>query len=164
MQAEQALNGEQLGFDADVRIEFMPEARLITARDQARARLERVEALRRTADDRFRAKEQELEQQLREAEEKLNALQNKRNDKSAVILTPEQEKELNQFEDEKINIRKQLRAVRAGLDEDIKGLGTEVKILNIVLVPFIFAVVALLIAVWHRRQRMSSVQTKENKP
>jgi ABC-type uncharacterized transport system involved in gliding motility auxiliary subunit len=125
---------------------------------------ERVEALRRVADDRFRAKEQELEQQLRETEDKLETLQSKRSDKSAIILTPEQEKELDHFQDEKVSIRKQLRQVRAGLDAEIKSLGTELKILNIVVVPFAFVVVVLLIAVGRRRQRSSSVTTKENNP
>ena len=125
---------------------------------------ERVEALRRVADDRFRAKEQELEQQLRDTEDKLETLQSKRSDKSALILTPEQEKELDHFQDEKVSIRKQLRQVRAGLDAEIKSLGTELKILNIVVVPFAFVVVVLLIAVGRRRQRASSVTTKENNP
>ena len=125
---------------------------------------ERVEALRRVADDRFRAKEQELEQQLRETEDKLETLQSKRSDKSAIILTPEQEKELDHFQDEKVSIRKQLRQVRAGLDEEIKSLGTELKILNIVVVPFAFVVVVLLIAVGRRRQRRPSVTNKENNP
>ena len=125
---------------------------------------ERVEALRRVADDRFRAKEQELEQQLRETEDKLETLQSKRSDKSAIILTPEQEKELDHFQDEKVSIRKQLRQVRAGLDEEIKSLGTELKILNIVVVPFAFVVVVLLIAVGRRRQRTSPVTNKGHNP
>jgi ABC-type uncharacterized transport system involved in gliding motility auxiliary subunit len=114
---------------------------------------DRVEALRHIADDRFRAKEQELEQQLRDTEEKLTALQSRRNDKSATILTPEQEKELDRFQDEKLRIRKELRQVKAGLDQDIKGLGTELKIVNIIAVPVIFAVIALLVGLWRRRQR-----------
>jgi ABC-type uncharacterized transport system involved in gliding motility auxiliary subunit len=125
---------------------------------------ERVEALRRIADDRFRAKEQELEQQLRETEDKLETLQSKRSDKSAIILTPEQEKELDRFQDEKVSIRKQLRQVRAGLDAEIKTLGTELKILNIVVVPFVFVVVVLLIAVGRRRRRASPATNKENNP
>jgi ABC-type uncharacterized transport system involved in gliding motility auxiliary subunit len=125
---------------------------------------ERVDALRRVADDRFRAKEQELEQQLRDAEDKLNTLQSKRNDKSAVILTPEQEKELDHFQEQKLSIRKELRAVRAGLDKEITGLGTELKIVNIVVVPLAFAIAVLLIAVLRRRQRISAVPNKENKP
>src|SRR5262249_12614635 len=57
----------------------------------------RVDALRAGADERFRAKEQELESELRATEEKLTQLQSRRNDKSALILTPEQEVELDRF-------------------------------------------------------------------
>jgi ABC-type uncharacterized transport system involved in gliding motility auxiliary subunit len=117
---------------------------------------DRVEKLRHVADDQFRAKEQELEQQLRDTEEKLTTLQSKRNDKSAMILSPDQEKELDNFQDQKLVIRKQLRAVRAGLDKNIKALGNELKIINIVVVPVLFAILALLITVWRKRQRSSA--------
>ncbi|HEY3784960.1 MAG TPA: Gldg family protein [Steroidobacteraceae bacterium] len=119
---------------------------------------DRVEALRRNADDRFRAKEQELEQQLRDTEQKLTQLQSRRNDKSAVILTPEQEKELDHFQQEKLRIRKDLRAVRAGLDEDIKSLGTEIKILDIIVFPALFVIAALLIGLWRRQRRRTAVR------
>lgn len=114
---------------------------------------ERVEALRRNADERFRAKEQELQAQLHDAEDKLTALQTKRNDKSSVILTPEQEKELDHFQQEKLRIRKELRAVQAGLNEDINSLGMELKVLNIVIVPLVFACAAVLLALSRRRRR-----------
>jgi ABC-type uncharacterized transport system involved in gliding motility auxiliary subunit len=118
---------------------------------------ERVEKLRRAADERFRAKEQELEQQLRDTESKLSTLQSKGGAAgSTVILTPEQEQEIDHFQSEKLRIRKELRAVRAGLDAEIKGLGTTVKIINIVLVPAAFAFAALLIALWRRRRRTST--------
>jgi ABC-type uncharacterized transport system involved in gliding motility auxiliary subunit len=111
---------------------------------------ERVEKLRRAADDRFRAKEQELEQQLRETEEKLTALQAKGGGSSAeLIITPAQEQEILHFRTEKLRIRKQLRAVRAGLDADIQRLGT------IAVVPALFAALALLIAAWRRRRRQA---------
>jgi ABC-type uncharacterized transport system involved in gliding motility auxiliary subunit len=126
---------------------------------------ERVEALRKSADERFRAKEQELENQLRDTEEKLTALQSKRNDKSALILTPEQEKELDHFEQEKLSIRKELRAVRAGLDQEIKTLGSELKFINIVIVPVVFAVIALLVGLRRRRRRAPpALAVKEAKP
>jgi ABC-type uncharacterized transport system involved in gliding motility auxiliary subunit len=55
--------------------------------------------------------------------------------------------------------------VRAGLDEDIKGLGTELKIVNIVVVPVAFAIAVLLFALWRRRRRVSlAVSNKENRP
>jgi ABC-type uncharacterized transport system involved in gliding motility auxiliary subunit len=118
---------------------------------------ERVEKLRRAADERFRAKEQELEAQLRDTESKLSSLQSKGSSgASTVILTPEQEQEIEHFQSEKLRIRKELRAVRAGLDAEIKGLGTTVKIINIVVVPAAFAFAALLIALWRRRRRTTA--------
>jgi ABC-type uncharacterized transport system involved in gliding motility auxiliary subunit len=114
---------------------------------------ERVEKLRRAADDRFRAKEQELEKQLRETESKLTTLQSKGNDSGALILTPEQEQEIQHFQTEKLRIRKELRAVRAGLDAEIKSLGTTLKIINIIIVPALFALLALGIGWWRRRRR-----------
>jgi len=114
-----------------------------------------VEKLRRAADERFRAKEQELEQQLRETETKLTALESKGDSggKTALIVTPEQEQEIEHFQTEKLRIRKELRAVRAGLDAEIKRLGTLLKIINIVVVPAACALAALLIAGWRRRHR-----------
>jgi ABC-type uncharacterized transport system involved in gliding motility auxiliary subunit len=114
---------------------------------------ERVEALRRSADERFRSKEQELEQQLRSTEEKLTALESRRNDKSSLILTPEQERELGRFQDEKVQVRKELRNVRLGLDQEIRSLGTTLKILNIIIVPVLLAVLALIAVGWRKRKR-----------
>jgi ABC-type uncharacterized transport system involved in gliding motility auxiliary subunit len=116
---------------------------------------ERVDRLRRTAEARFRAKEQELEQQLRDTEDRLTALRSKGGKQAALIITPEQEREVEHFQTEKLRIRKELRAVRAGLDADIKGLGTELKILNIIVVPALFAAVALLVAAWRRSRRVA---------
>ena len=121
---------------------------------------DRVDALRRVADEKFHAKEQELEAQLRDTEEKLETLQSKRSDQSNVILTPEQEKELDHFQEEKAGIRKQLRQVRAGLDEEIKSLGNELKFLNIVVVPFLFAVLVVIIAAFRKRRAIAAAADK----
>jgi ABC-type uncharacterized transport system involved in gliding motility auxiliary subunit len=129
-------------------------ADLISVRGRATFQrpFDRVERLRRAAEERLHAKEQELEAQLRDTETKLTALQSKKDSGSALILTPEQEKEIEHFQTEKLRIRKELRAVRAGLNENIERLGTTLKIINIVVVPLTFALVAL--AVWlMRRQR-----------
>jgi ABC-type uncharacterized transport system involved in gliding motility auxiliary subunit len=119
----------------------------------------RVEALRASADERFRAKEQELESQLRTTEDKLTALQARRNDRSAVILTPEQEQEIERFQQEKLKIRKDLRSVRAGLDADITHLGSTIKVLNIIVVPLLFALAALAIGL-HRRRRTAAAPAR----
>jgi ABC-type uncharacterized transport system involved in gliding motility auxiliary subunit len=141
-------------------------ADLISVRGRASYRrpFERVERLRQIADDRFRAKEQELEKELRDTEDKLTALQSKRSDKSSLILTPEQEKELDQFQQEKVSIRKQLRAVRAGLDADIQSLGTTIKLLDILIVPLLLIGALAIFAVWRRKRLAPASSNKENNP
>ncbi len=74
---------------------------------------DRVEALRRNAEDRFRVQEQQLEEELKSTEEKLTQMQSRRDDKSSMILSPEQEQELDRFKQEQVRIRKSLRDVRA---------------------------------------------------
>ena len=128
---------------------------LISVRGRASYRrpFERVEKLQRAAQDRFRVKEQELEQQLRDTEDKLTALRSKGGKQASLIITSEQEREIEHFQTEKLRIRKELRAVRAGLDADIERLGTELKLLNIVVAPLLFTAVALLVAAWRRGRR-----------
>ncbi|MGH8303814.1 MAG: Gldg family protein [Steroidobacteraceae bacterium] len=116
----------------------------------------RVEALRRAADGRFHAQEEQLQQELHQTEQQLTLLQSKRNDKSALILTPEQQQEIEHFETEKLRIRKQLRAVQAGLVGDIDRLGTELKVIDIIVMPGVFALAALLIAAIRRRRPAAS--------
>jgi ABC-type uncharacterized transport system involved in gliding motility auxiliary subunit len=115
---------------------------------------DRVEKLRHAADDRFRDKEQELEQQLQATEQKLTALESKGGGGAQnAIVTPEEQQEIEHFGQEKLRIRKELRAVRAGLDEDIRRLGTEIKIVDIVVIPALFALLALAFGYWRRRIR-----------
>src|SRR5215469_8044166 len=136
-------------------------ADLISVRGRATFQrpFDRVERLRRQADERLHAKEQELEGELRDTESKLTALQSKKDNQSTLILTPEQEKEIEHFQSEKLRIRKELRAVRAGLNENIERLGTTLKIINIVVAPLTFALVALAVWLWRRRRRGAPVST-----
>jgi ABC-type uncharacterized transport system involved in gliding motility auxiliary subunit len=112
----------------------------------------RVEALQRDADARFHDQEEKLQQELQQTQQQLTLLQSQRNDKSALILTPEQQQEIAHFEAEKLQIRERLRAVQAGLVSDIDRLGTELKVINIIVMPGVFALAALLIAAVRRRR------------
>lgn len=121
---------------------------------------DRVEALRRNAEDRFRSTEQRLEEELKSTEENLSQLQSRRDDQSSMILTPEQEKEVERFRQEQVRIRKELRDVRLGLNEDIQNLRNRLMILNIVVAPVLFALIALGIGLWRRRKRKEIVPPK----
>ena len=64
------------------------------------------------------------------------------------------ESELARFQQQKLRIRKELRSVRLGLDQDITRLGDVLKVVNIVVAPIVFVVAALLIG--QRRRRGAS--------
>jgi len=112
----------------------------------------KVEELRRRADDRLRAKERELDEQLRETERKLSDLEAGRDAGATFSLSPEQEAELQRFQQERVRIRKELRNVRRSLDIEIERLGTTLKVLNIALAPALIAIGAILLAVSRRRR------------
>ena len=115
----------------------------------------RVDALRADAESRFRETEQRLQQELDETERRLVELQSAREDSGNILLTAEQQGEIDRFVDQRASIRKDLRAVQRGLDEDIERLGTVLKIINIALVPALLAIFAL-IAVWRRNRLTQS--------
>ena len=74
-----------------------------------------------------------------------------RGDADSAILSEEQELELARFQDEKIKIRKELRDVQHQLDRDIESLGTELKMINIFLVPLLLTLLLVLMRVIRKR-------------
>ncbi len=103
-----------------------------------------VEALRRSAEEQFSAQQQVLQEQLEATEAQLLELEQLRGDSDSAILSKEQEQALAVFQDEKITIRKELRDVQHQLDQDIEALGTELKLINIFLVPVFLTLLLLL--------------------
>jgi ABC-type uncharacterized transport system involved in gliding motility auxiliary subunit len=112
----------------------------------------KVEELRVGAEARFRETEQRLQQELAETDRRLRELQSSREDTGSLLLTAEQQAEIDRFIDQRASIRKELRAVQRGLDKDIEDLGTLLKIINIGLVPLLLTLVTLL-ALWRRRRQ-----------
>lgn len=119
---------------------------------------EKVEALQRAADEALLAKEQALQTELTETEQKLTELQSRRDDQSALILTPEQSAEIERFQAEKLRVSRELRQVRHDLDKSIEDLGTWLKVINIALVPVLISIIALLSLLLRRRQRKAARQ------
>lgn len=116
---------------------------------------ERVEALKRNADAQLRVKEQQLQQQLQQTEEKLTQLQSSQPSGNDALLTPEMAQAIDNFQKQKLQIRKDLRETRAGLDKDIRALGWKVKLINILLMPALVVVVGLLVFSWRKRRRVA---------
>jgi len=128
---------------------------LIEIRSQGRFKrpFTRVEALRLSAEERFLEQQELLEGELQAAEAKLLDLERLRGEGDGAMFSAEQELELEKFQTEKLKIRKQLRDVQHQLDRDIENLGTQLKLINIFLIPLIICVLVLLVAM---RRRLAS--------
>ncbi|MDZ7643081.1 MAG: hypothetical protein U5K76_01855 [Woeseiaceae bacterium] len=111
-----------------------------------------VEDLRVQAEARFRETEERLQSELAETERRLADLQSRREDAGNLLLTEEQQAEIDRFVDRRAQIRRELRAVQRDLDRNIEQLGTVLKVINIALVPLLLTVFVLL-AVWRRKRR-----------
>jgi len=114
----------------------------------------RVEALRIEAEAQFRETEQRLQGELADTEARLGDLQSSREDTGNMLMTAEQQQEIDRFIDQRVAIRKELRAVQRDLDKNIESLGTRLKIINIGLVPVLLTLFALF-SVWRRNRRQT---------
>ncbi len=112
-----------------------------------------VEALRRRADLEFRATEDRLEAELTQTEQRLGELQASRSDGNSLLISPEQQAEIQRFLDEQVRIRQELRAVRRNLDADIDRLGTWLKVINVALMPVVLTILALAVVVVRQRRK-----------
>jgi len=115
---------------------------------------EKVEAIRREAELRFREQEQKLMARLKEAEEKIQSLQNQAGGESSMVLTREQNEEIEKFRQVRLQTRKELRTVQHELKKNIEALGNRLRFINIALIPLIIIVVALLVSLFRSRRRV----------
>jgi ABC-type uncharacterized transport system involved in gliding motility auxiliary subunit len=127
---------------------------LISVRSRGRFTrpFEVVESIQREAEARFREKEQALQARLADTEQKLAALQQNDDPSKALELSPEQQATVQQFLQEKLKIRKELREVRYQLNADIEALGRTLKFVNIALVPLLLTLGVLALWLWRRRK------------
>ena len=112
----------------------------------------RVDRLRAAAEAEYRDTEQRLQSELQETERRLVELQSSREDTGNLLLSDEQQAEIDRFVDQRATIRTDLRAVQRNLDRDIERLGTRLKVINIGLVPLLLTIF-LAVAAWRRQRR-----------
>ena len=125
----------------------------IRARASSSRPFDRVVALRLSAEQQFRDTEERLQQELEETERRLTEMQASRQDGELTVLNTDQQHELQRFLDRKLEIRSELRQVQHDLTRDIKALGMRLKFINIVLMPLLIILVALLFGHYRRKRR-----------
>jgi ABC-type uncharacterized transport system involved in gliding motility auxiliary subunit len=98
---------------------------------------ERVQKIQKLAQAKYKAKEKELSDQLKEVQGRINKLQSHRVEGNRVILSREQIREIEQFREKELAIKRERRLVRKNLREDIESLGQKLSFLNVLLVPLL---------------------------
>ena len=108
-----------------------------------------VDEMAQEAEFKYRSKEQELLTQIEETERNIQSLQDEEQ-QSGVILTAEQQSEIENFRAEMIGLRQELRGVQRSLRQDVEALETRLKFFNIWAVPLVIALIAIGLALFRQ--------------
>ena len=108
-----------------------------------------VERMAQEAEFKYRSKEQELLAEIEQTEQNIQKLQEEEQ-QSGVILTAEQQSEIEDFRAEMIGLRQELRGVQRSLRQDVEALETRLKFLNIWAVPLVIALIAVGLALFRQ--------------
>lgn len=111
-----------------------------------------IEQMRNEADNKFRNKEQELLSRIAEMDQTIERLQ-REEQTTGVILTSQQQTEIDNFRLEMLDLRRELRDVQRSLRENVETLERQVRVFNIWAVPLLVAVLAVILAVIRRVRR-----------
>ncbi|MBT8446583.1 MAG: ABC transporter, partial [Gammaproteobacteria bacterium] len=115
-----------------------------------------VEEIQRDAEAQFRDRERELQSKLQETEAKIAEMQSSQDGSGELLLSADQRSAIDEFRDEQVRTRKELRNVQHELQKNIESLGTRLKLINIGLIPVLvaaFAIGSSVISVRRRRRR-----------
>lgn len=111
-----------------------------------------IEDMRREADSQFRAKEQELLGRIAEMEQTIEQLQREEQN-TGVLLTAQQQAEIDRFRVEMLDLRTELRNVQLSLRKNVESLQRDIRLINIWAVPVLVALLAIVLAVVRRMRR-----------
>ena len=116
-----------------------------------------VNQMQSEAEAKFRQTEQALQKHLDDTEKQLRTLRQgpSGNDQASAqaVITPEQRAAIDAARKDIVDTRQQLRAVQYDLNRDISRLETGLRVFNIVLVPAVLAIVAIVWGIMRGRRR-----------
>lgn len=127
----------------------------VRARRESSRPFSLVEKMQQQADQKYLEEQQALEQKVEETQAKISQLQADKKGEDAFILTPEQQLEIDKLRTEYADTRKQLREVKGSLRKDIEKLGTQLKFINIGLIPVLVSIGAVGLGAYRVSRRKS---------
>ena len=109
----------------------------IRSRGSFQRPFERVAEIEKHAQTKWFSVEQELTNKIQDLQQKLNELQRAKSQNNQILISREQQAEIDQFKIEQLEFKRKRREVRKNLRQDIERLGTILTLLNIALVPLL---------------------------
>ncbi|MCF1742190.1 Gldg family protein [Paradevosia shaoguanensis] len=118
----------------------------------------RLQAMQASADETYRAKEQDLTKELADIQQRLLELQApvQSGGEDLQAMYERQQAEITTANTRMMEVRRELRDIRAALRSDVDRMDTWLKVLNIGLVPILLILAALGVALWQRARRSSA--------
>lgn len=111
----------------------------------------RVKKMEADADERFRNKITELQASLEQTQQRLNELQQNKDKNQRFILSPEQQKELEDFRKKEAAASAELKKVQKELRREVNSLETRLTWMNILVVPALVCLTGIVLAVYKRK-------------
>ena len=104
----------------------------------------KVDALEAKAMAKWQKKQTELEAALEQTQQRLNALQQQKSGNERMLLSREQQEEIDQFRKTRADTQRQLKNVRKELTSELDTLGLVLKTINILLIPLLVIAFGIL--------------------
>jgi ABC-type uncharacterized transport system involved in gliding motility auxiliary subunit len=112
-----------------------------------------VQNMEARAQQSYLGKIKQLEDTLSQTQDKLAALQKKRAGAQSTILTPEQQKEVENFRKKSAETKRDLKELRKNLRIESEALQLWTKLINIGSMPVLVALLGIVLAIVRRRRR-----------
>jgi ABC-type uncharacterized transport system involved in gliding motility auxiliary subunit/ABC-type transport system involved in cytochrome c biogenesis permease component len=124
----------------------------LRSRGQSNRPFVKVNALEAKALVKWQRKQAELEAAREETQQRLMALQNQKSGSERMIVSREQQEEIDQFRKMLADTNRQLKNVRKELTADIDRLGISLKALNILAMPALVVLFGIVCGIRRRRR------------
>jgi DNA repair ATPase RecN len=116
-----------------------------------------VVALEREAQRRYQSKLDAIEKSLEETNNRINEISRRSGVANAktLVITPEVQKEIDQFQKQAEKLVEERRAIRRGLSEEVNTLGRWLQILNLLIGPALAGLAGFIYHLVRRRPQVS---------
>jgi ABC-type uncharacterized transport system involved in gliding motility auxiliary subunit len=127
---------------------------LITVRSRATQMrpFEEVRKRQAKAEARFRDKIKEMQKSVQDSQTRLNDLQRNKESGQRFIISPEQQKEIDNLRKKQVEVNRELRTVQKDLKKEVNSLENSVKWANILGMPVAVTLTGLILAFLKRKK------------